>query len=163
MDEEYRAQLTEQLRALRRLQHADKLALAKTGMYADPSLTIRIEDREKEIAQIEARLGIEHPQPAPRRAPTYEPQPAPRREFDMDITRRQEGARQDDINHQMTLLEIHRRNLAHYRAQAKDHGGINLAPPITRNGMNEARRNIARIKSVLEGLGVVINDLPGDE
>lgn len=162
MDEEYRSQLTEQLRALRRLQHQDRLALARAGFSADPSIVIRAEDRQKEIDQIEAQLGIEQPQPTPSPRPTYSP-PIPRREFEAGIAQRQESERQRDINHQMTLLQTHRRNLAHWRAQAKDHGGISLAPLITHNGMIAERDGIARTKAALAALGVAVEDLPGDE
>lgn len=161
MDDEYRAQVTEQLRALRRLQHADQMTLARMGISADPSITLRVQDRQQKIAQIEARLGIQHPVPVPR--PEPEPIPTPRRVYEEQIAQRQERARQADIDHHMRLLATHRGTLAHYRAQAKYHGGIDLAPPITRHGMNEARAGINQAKRNLEALGVAIDHLPGDE
>ena len=164
MDEEYRAQLTEQLHMVRRLQNADKLARATYGISADPSLIIRIEDREQEIADLEARLGIRHPAPA--RAverERYTPPPTPQWQHAEQIAQRQERARQGDIDHQMPLLKTYRSNLAHYRTQARSFGGIELAPPITRHGMNEARDGIIRTKHALEAQGVVIDNLPGDE
>lgn len=159
MDDEYRAQLTEQLRALRRLQHTDQMMLARMGISADPSITLRVEDREREIAQIESRLGIQHPMPTRQ----LEPEPQPRRVYEQQVAQRQERARQADVDHHMKLLATHRANLAHYRAQAKAFGGIDLAPPITRHGMNEARAGIAQAKRNLEALGVTIDNLPGDE
>lgn len=163
MDNEYRSQLEERLRVLRRLQHADKMTEAKSGINADPSLVIRIEDRAKEIVQIEAELGIERPaaQQAPPAYRRIEPLPTPI--FRERVVSQHTRQRQDDIEHQINLLGIHRRTLAHFRAQAKAYGGVDFAPPMTRNGMNEARVEISRIKVILRGYGEQVDDLAGDE
>ena len=150
MDEEYRKQLQEQLRMLRRLDHADQMTLARCGYGADPSVHIRVEDRRKEIAQIEAQLGVERPQLAPRqeyvaREP-YRPAPA---------LERQRG---DDTAYHVTLLGIHRSNLAHYTAQARRYGGVELAPPITQHGITEAREGIVREKRILRAAGVAVDN-----
>ena len=156
MDYEYQAQLEEELRAARRLLHGDKMIAAKAGMYCDPAVLLRIEDREKQIAQIEERLGIRQPVPtyrAPSRreyvAPTrprYEPAPE---------LARQRG---DDTAHHVKMLGIHRSNLAHYVRQARAYGGTDLAPPITQHGIEEARQGIAREKRVLRAAGVAVDD-----
>jgi hypothetical protein len=164
MDTEYEAQLREELRTTRRLLHERRMQLAKAGSYADPSIKIAAEDLEREVWRLEDRLGIDRPQPATRRpAARYETQPEPEPVFQERVVGRQTAARQHDIDHQMNLLKIHRANLAHYRAQARAFGGIDFAPPMTRNGMNEQRDSIARIKQALGRLGVEIDDLPGDE
>ena len=162
MDEEYKTQLTEQLRALRRLQHGDEMTQTRYGISCEPSILMRIEDRAKEIRAIEARLGIEWPAP-PAVERRYEPAPRPRQDHEAQIARRQERARQNDVAHEMNLLETHRANMAHYRRQARAYGGTDLAPPITQHGINEARVGIAHAKRALDQLGVAIDNLPGDE
>jgi len=68
---------------------------------------------------------------------------------------------QEDIRHQQTLLEIHRRNLAQY---IKQQGliGEAFAPPMIVNGIRESRENIQRIKGILRGWNVSIDDLPDE-
>lgn len=161
MDEEYRQQLTEQLQALRRLQHRDEMTRASYGMNADTSLIIRIEDREKEIRAIEARLGITWPQPAPR--PRYETPPEPEPVFHQRMVSQQQQARQRDIEHQLTLLQAHRHNLAHYRGQAQLFGGTRMAPPYVGYGIQEAVEKIAKCKEALRSYGEEVTDLAGDE
>lgn len=155
MDYEYRAQLEEELRMARRLLYGDKMIYAKAGMYCDPSVLIRIEDREKEIAQLEGRLGIRQPEPVyrapPRREyvaprPTYQPEPE---------LSRQRGA---DTAHHVRMLGIHRTNLAHYVRQARAYGNPDLAPPITQHGITEARAGIRQEKRTLRGMGVAVDD-----
>lgn len=164
MDSEYRSQLEEQLRTLRRLQHEDRMTEARYGLSADPSLKIRIEDRAQEIAGIEAQLGIERPRPAPQSTPIYRrADPVPEPAFRERITSRHTQQRQQEIEHHVSLLGIHRRNLAHYREQAKAYGGVALAPPVTRNGMSGERAQIARIKRILRDYGEDVADLAGDE
>lgn len=161
MDEAYKMQLIEQLSVERRLLAADKMTRAKYGISCDPAIIIRIEDREREIAILETRLGITWR--APVRREIDEPPPQPRQQFEWQIAAQQKRARQQDIEHQMTLLRTHRANLAHYRSQARAFGGIELAPPITRHGLNEGRDGISRCKDALRQLSVAIDDLPGDE
>jgi nucleoside phosphorylase len=67
-----------------------------------------------------------------------------------------------DIKQQRDLLDIHRGNLKHYMRQAAAHGGESFSPPMTINGLAEARREIARIKAVLRGWGEMAADEPGD-
>lgn len=164
MDAEYRAQLEEQLKIQRRLLHAQQMKLARAGFSADPSLEIMAEDLQAEVDDLEAQLGIERYTPPPRRPATrYEPRPMPEPEFRARVVGQQTHARQADIDHHFTLLKTYRGNLAHYRTQAKAFGGIELAPPITRHGMNEGRAGIAQAKAALRQLGVEPDDLPGDE
>src|SRR5437762_8390154 len=70
-------------------------------------------------------------------------------------------ASQDDINHQRNLLEINRRNLAHYLRQ-RDTLGEAYTPPGTLNGVLETRDNIQRIKGILSGWNVPADDHPDD-
>jgi hypothetical protein len=69
---------------------------------------------------------------------------------------------QDDIKHQRSLLEINRRNLAHY-LQQRDTLGEAYTPPGTLNGILETRANIKRIKGILIGWNVPADDHPDDE
>jgi len=58
-----------------------------------------------------------------------------------------------EIAHLRNMLKIHRRNRAHYLMQAKAYGGIDLAPPITRYGLEEADREIAQLVKKLKEYG----------
>src|SRR5262245_31938092 len=69
---------------------------------------------------------------------------------------------QDDINHQQELLAIHRRNLAHYLGQQAQLGKA-VTPLGILNGILEERANIKRIKGILRGWGVAVDDHPDDE
>lgn len=158
----------EELTMKRRALNMIRLDIAKKGISADPYLRIEEEDLVAEIRAIEHELGIaQTPTLQERRqraAPArYVPPPVPEPVFRERIAGEQMNARQADITHQMGLLKIHRSNMAHYRAQARAFGGIDLAPPMTRNGMAEQRERIAQIKSTLRGYGVEIDDLAGDE
>ena len=68
----------------------------------------------------------------------------------------------DDINHLCDLLAIHRGNLAHWRQQAIAHGGLALAPAITRTSLAAERAHVAAVKTRLRQLGKAIADEPGD-
>ena len=68
----------------------------------------------------------------------------------------------DDINHLCDLLAIHRGNLAHWRQQASAHGGLALAPAITRTSLAAERAHVAAVKTRLRQLGKAIADEPGD-
>lgn len=70
---------------------------------------------------------------------------------------------QDDIEQQLQLLAAHRATLHHWLRQAAQHGGIDLAPPTTGNGIAEARREIASIKVALRDWEVAVADHPDDE
>ncbi len=67
----------------------------------------------------------------------------------------------DDIAHQQELLRINRRNLALY-LQQRDLQGAAFVTPAVANGIVEARANIARIKGILRGWGVAVEDHPDD-
>jgi len=69
---------------------------------------------------------------------------------------------QDDVKHQQNLLDINRRNLAHYLRQ-QDTLGAAYTPPGIVNGILEARANIKRIKGILSGWGKVVEDHPDDD
>jgi hypothetical protein len=71
-------------------------------------------------------------------------------------------ARPEDIKHQHNLLEINRRNLAHY-LQQRDTLGEEYTPPGTLNGILETRANIKRMKGILSGWSVPAGDHPDDE
>jgi hypothetical protein len=68
---------------------------------------------------------------------------------------------QDDIKHQQNLLSINRRNLAHYLRQ-QTNLGADHTPPGVINGILEARANISRIKGILKGWKVAVEDKPDD-
>jgi hypothetical protein len=71
----------------------------------------------------------------------------------------------DDIGgeaeHQRKLLKIHRRNLATYLQQAQQFPA-GQAPPMIVNSLDHARGELQRIKAILRGFGVVVDDLPGE-
>jgi predicted nucleotide-binding protein len=69
---------------------------------------------------------------------------------------------QDDIDQQKTLLNIHRRNLAHYLKQASFHGEGNV-PLGTLNGIDSERSEIRRIKRVLRNWNQHVEDHIDDE
>jgi nucleotide-binding universal stress UspA family protein len=70
---------------------------------------------------------------------------------------------QEEITHQQGLLTTHRRNLNHFLSQQALYGGAAFAPPVTANGIREARENIRHIKTTLRGWGVAVDDHPDDE
>lgn len=158
MDREHQNQLEEQLRVARRLYHHDKMIQARSGISCDPSVLMRIEDREKEIAQLEARLGIRQPEPPPPPRRREYVAPAPRYRPEPELERQ----RNDDTAHHVKLLGIHRKNLAHYIQQARAFGGIDFAPPVARHGIEEARQGIAKEKHTLRGMGVPVDDFEGE-
>jgi hypothetical protein len=68
---------------------------------------------------------------------------------------------EEDIAHQQNLLDIYRRNLSHYLRQQAALGEA-YAPPAVTNGILEARTNIKRIKQILRGWNVSVQDHPDD-
>lgn len=68
---------------------------------------------------------------------------------------------QEEITHQQNLLAIHRRTLAHYLSQQATLGAA-YSPPGVINGISEARSNIRRIKQILRGWNVPVQDHPDD-
>lgn len=61
-----------------------------------------------------------------------------------------------EIKHLKSLLSIHRRNYVHYKMQARAHGGIEFAPAITRNSIENTEREIERIERQLIAAGVEV-------
>jgi hypothetical protein len=165
MDTEYREQLAEQLKMKRRLYHEFRMKEARAGIYVDPSVTIQREDLEREIYSIERELGGAPMPTAAERQRTYAPPPAryvePPQVFQERMVGEQVRQRQADIEHQVKLLGIHRRNLGHLRAQLKELGAY--APPYVRNSLGDAMQSIAGIKRTLRDMGQLVDDLPGDE
>jgi hypothetical protein len=70
-------------------------------------------------------------------------------------------ATSEDINHQQTLLTTYRRNVAHYLKQQSALGDA-FTPPGVTNGLFESRNHIQRIKQILRGWNVAVNDHPDD-
>jgi nucleoside phosphorylase len=69
---------------------------------------------------------------------------------------------QEDIAHQQKLLKSHRRTLAVYITQLAILGQA-FAPPNVMHGIRESRNQIRRIKAILRGWGVAVEDHPDDE
>jgi hypothetical protein len=69
---------------------------------------------------------------------------------------------QEDIRHQQTLLNTYRRNLTHLVRQAASFGSEDAAPLHIVNSLDDTRTNIRRIKGILRGWGVIIDDLPDE-
>jgi hypothetical protein len=158
--------LREELRTKKRLHQQVRLKLAKFGMNAPPELMIEEEDLAADVRAIERELGADltptiHERRAYAPPPRYEAPVEPVQRFQERMVGHQMKARQADIEHQMNLLNIHRRNLGHLRAQLRELGAH--APPYVRNGVQDAMREIASRKAVLRDMGQAVDDLPGDE
>lgn len=155
----------DELKMKRRALNMIRLDIAKKGISADPYLRIEEEDLVAEIRAIERELGItQTPTLQERRAtpaPRYVAPPEPEPVFQERMVGMQTKARQEDIAHQMSLINIHRRNLAHLRAQMRELGAY--APPYVRNGVQSAIDEIANRKDILRSMGQSVDDLPGDE
>jgi hypothetical protein len=67
-----------------------------------------------------------------------------------------------DIQHQRELLTIYRRNLATYLENQKQFT-TGQAPPMLINSLENTRNEIQRIKGILRGYGVAVDDLPEEE
>lgn len=67
-------------------------------------------------------------------------------------------ANQADIDHQQSLLRTYRRNLAHLVRQAASFGSEDAAPIHIANSLDDTRANINRIKGILRGWGVTVED-----
>ena len=150
--------LRETLRLKRRDLHIVKLQIAKTGSaWAPPALIGQEFDLEREVRQLERDLGIAQPEP-PRRA--YEA-PKPARAFAQEVEDQQTRMRQEEIAHQLSLLNIHRRNIGHLSRQMRELGAY--TPPYVRSELEDARANIASIKRTLRAAGVAVDDLESDQ
>jgi hypothetical protein len=66
------------------------------------------------------------------------------------------------VEHQRNLLRIHRTTLAAYLSQ-KEQLKLGQAPPIVINSIQHSRSEIQRIKAILRGWGVAVDDLPEEE
>ena len=64
----------------------------------------------------------------------------------------------EEAKTQSQLLRVYRNNLRHWYQQADAHGGLDYAPPLTRNGINECVSAIRRIKGVLREAGYPVSD-----
>jgi hypothetical protein len=69
---------------------------------------------------------------------------------------------QEEIADQQELLAIHRRTLAQYLKQQAVLTGA-YVPPGVAQGIHEARDNIRRVKGILRGWGVTVEDHPDDD
>jgi hypothetical protein len=69
---------------------------------------------------------------------------------------------QEEVDSQIELLTVYRRNLSRYLRQQAQLGEA-YAPPAVFEGIQEARENIHRIKRILRFWGVNIEDHPNDE
>jgi hypothetical protein len=157
----------EELRIKQRQLQVVREKLAKYGMNAPSDLVIEEEDLVNDVRGIQHELGLPlTPTVRERRAaallPRYRvPEPEPPHVFQERMIGQEQKMRQADIEHQMGLLKIYRRNLAHYRGQMRELGAY--APPYVRNGMQDQVDHIARVKGILRGMGQDVQDLPGDE
>lgn len=166
MDTEYRSLLEQELTLKKRALQQTRLKMARYGINAPVEIIIEEEDLAKEVRGIELQLGAA---PTPtiqeRRATRVEPRYVPPQEPEPVFQERMRGKdvhdRQGDIAQQRDLLSIHRRTLAHLRAQMKELGAF--APPYVRNSVQDAMREIANRKGILRGMGQEVDDLPGDE
>jgi hypothetical protein len=68
----------------------------------------------------------------------------------------------EDIKHQLNLLAINRRSLAHLVQQAARHGGESEAPTHVFNSLADTRASVARLKDILRDWGVHVDDDPND-
>jgi hypothetical protein len=66
------------------------------------------------------------------------------------------------VQHQRNLLKIHRRNLATYLRQ-QEQFPENQAPIAIVNSIQNTRDEIQRIKAILRGWNVPVDDVPGEE
>ncbi len=69
---------------------------------------------------------------------------------------------QRDIDHQQSLLKIHRRNLDHYLTQQATLGTAHTPPGVI-HGIESTREQIAQIKQTLRGWHVPVEDMPDDD
>jgi hypothetical protein len=69
---------------------------------------------------------------------------------------------QEQITHQLSLLETHRQTLGYYLERQAKLTTTHTTPDIF-HGIREARENISRIKAILRGWGEIVEDLPDDD
>ncbi len=68
----------------------------------------------------------------------------------------------DNIAQQQNLLKAYRRNLDLLVRQAATYGGEDAVPISVANSLDQTRDNIARIKGILRGWDVTVEDLPDE-
>jgi hypothetical protein len=66
------------------------------------------------------------------------------------------------VRHHRGLLKIHRTNLEIYLSQ-QEQFGEGLAPPVIIHSIQNARSEIQRIKAILRGWNIVVEDLSGED
>lgn len=159
-------ELQAELRQARKALHLTRIQLARYGMNAPVHLIMEADDLEGKVSQLERALGqnVSEPRQLPPAPPRRVVDPPPAPHFEERLRARQVGERQRDIEHQLNLLSIHRRNLATLRAQARAYGGWQYAPFHVQNQISGERDAIAQIKDALRSFyQIVVDDLPGDE
>jgi hypothetical protein len=67
-----------------------------------------------------------------------------------------------EVTHQRELLKIHRTNLEVYLKQRAEYG-TKQAPPIVIHSIQHSRDELRRIKAILRGYGVAVDDLPEEQ
>jgi hypothetical protein len=67
-----------------------------------------------------------------------------------------------EVAHQRKLLKIYRENLAVHLKQ-RDQFAADLVPVQLIRGIDEQRNEIQRIKAILRGWSVHVDDLPGED
>lgn len=156
MSNELQDQLLQKRRALRHLETQASQYGGKTN--APLHIWNQMDELAQEIDVLEQRLGIIRPP-----APVYRQHIPSAAEHAQRIADEQRAAHQADIDHQMSMLRIYRRNLTYLQEQADAYGSLRLSPPIVRNQIDATRAGIAKAKRALAELGVDIETLPSDE
>lgn len=133
------------------LTYADAQGQRYQGMQRIPIHVVQQGMSSPTITPVEIRVEDDQLRSVAR--PTIQLDPPPPKETPM--------ADQEAITQQERLLSTYRRTLAHQLQQKAQHGAA-YAPPGLLNGIEEARAEIARIKAVLQGWGVAVEDAPDD-
>jgi hypothetical protein len=68
----------------------------------------------------------------------------------------------EEISNQQDLLRRYRRNLTHLLKQVTSFGSEDAVPLAIMNSLDDTRANINRIKGILRGWGVNVDDLPDE-
>lgn len=67
-----------------------------------------------------------------------------------------------EIAHYRELLQIYRRRLPIHLKQQEQFGEL-LAPPIVIHNLQNVRNEVQRIKAILRGWNIAVEDLPGED
>jgi hypothetical protein len=70
--------------------------------------------------------------------------------------------RASDVAHYRDLLKVYRQRLPIHLKQ-QEQFGENLAPPMVIHELQNARSEIQKIKAILRGWNIPVEDLPGEE